>query len=150
MKLYLLLYADDTVIFAESQEELQLALNAMCAYCDIWKLKVNSAKTKVVIFSKGKSKNTPIFHYNDALLEVVEDFSYLGVKFNYNGKFCKTKKHLCDQARRAMFALLKKSRGLKLSITCNCIYLTPWSLQFYYIALKCGVVKIQILLTSSS
>ena len=116
LKLYLLLYADDTAIFAESKEELQMALNAMCAYCDIWKLKVNVAKTKVVIFSKGKSKDTPIFHYDNGMLEVVEDFSYLGVKFNYNGKFCKTKKYLCDQARKAMFALLKKARGLKLSI----------------------------------
>ena len=32
-KLYILLYADDTVIFAESAEELQAALNAMFLYC---------------------------------------------------------------------------------------------------------------------
>ena len=46
----------------------------LCAYCDIWKLKVNVAKTKVVIFSKGKSKDTPIFHYDNGMLEVVEEF----------------------------------------------------------------------------
>ena len=33
-KLYLLLYADDTVIFAESPEELQIALDTMRSYCD--------------------------------------------------------------------------------------------------------------------
>ena len=32
-KLYILLYADDTVIFAESKVELQSALNAMYLYC---------------------------------------------------------------------------------------------------------------------
>ena len=37
-KLYLLLYADDTVILAESQEQLQAALNAMYLYCHTWKL----------------------------------------------------------------------------------------------------------------
>jgi len=32
-KLHLLLYADDTVIFAESSSHLQLALNSMSEYC---------------------------------------------------------------------------------------------------------------------
>jgi hypothetical protein len=48
IKLYLLLYADDTVIFAETAAELQSALNAMYLYCETWKLKVNTAKTNVV------------------------------------------------------------------------------------------------------
>ena len=42
----------------------------------------------------------------------MDDFSYLGIKFNYNGKFGKTKKHLVDQARKAMFSLLRKARKL--------------------------------------
>ena len=50
LKLNLLLYTDDTGFFAESQEDLQSALNDLYAYCDIWKLKVSSAKTKVDIF----------------------------------------------------------------------------------------------------
>ena len=32
-KLYLSLYADDTVILAESQEQLQAAVNSMYLYC---------------------------------------------------------------------------------------------------------------------
>ena len=32
--------------------------------------------------------------------------------FNYNGKFGKTKKHLVDQARKAMFSLVRKARKL--------------------------------------
>ena len=42
----------------------------------------------------------------------MDDFSYLGIKFNYNGKFGKTKKHLVDQARKAMFSLVRKARKL--------------------------------------
>ena len=49
-KLYLLLYADDTVIFAESQQDLQSALNAMHEYCQLWHMNVNTDKTNVVIF----------------------------------------------------------------------------------------------------
>ena len=32
-KLYLLLYANDTLIFAESRDQLQAALNSMVLYC---------------------------------------------------------------------------------------------------------------------
>ena len=116
LKLYLLLYADDTVVFAESAADLQLALNSMHDYCNIWKLEVNIAKTKVVVFSKGKIRNIPAFTYGGLDLDVVDDFSYLGVKFNYNGKFNKTKKYLCDQARKAMFSVFKKARKLCLSL----------------------------------
>ena len=44
-KLYILLYADDTVIFAESDKELQAALNAKFLFCKSWNLEVNPAKT---------------------------------------------------------------------------------------------------------
>ena len=55
LKLNLLLFADDTVIFAESPEELQTALETMPLYCDTWKLQVNTSKTKnVVLFQNEK------------------------------------------------------------------------------------------------
>ena len=54
IKLYLLLYADDTVILAESKEQLQAALNSMYLYCQTWKLEVNPSKTKVVIVGEFK------------------------------------------------------------------------------------------------
>jgi hypothetical protein len=43
-KLYFLLYADDTNIFAE----LQSALNVVYLYCETWKLKMNTSKINVV------------------------------------------------------------------------------------------------------
>ena len=39
---------------------------------------------------------------------MVDDFDYIGVRFNFNGKFAKNKKKLSDQARKAMFSLMKK------------------------------------------
>ena len=42
----------------------------------------------------------------------MDDFSYLGIKFNYNGKFSKTKKRLVDQARKAMLSLVRKARKI--------------------------------------
>ena len=54
LKLYLLLYADDAVLLAESPGDLQRSICAMKEYCGLWKLNVNVAKTEVVIFSRGK------------------------------------------------------------------------------------------------
>ena len=56
LKLYLLLYADDAVLLAESPGDLQRSICAMEEYCDLWKLNVNVVKTKVVIFSRGKTR----------------------------------------------------------------------------------------------
>jgi len=51
LKLFLLLYADDIVIFSETQEGLQEGLNVLSKYCEKWKLVVNVNKTtKVMVF----------------------------------------------------------------------------------------------------
>ena len=50
LKLYLLLYADDIVILAESREGLQEGLDILAEYCKIWKSTVNKDKTKIMIF----------------------------------------------------------------------------------------------------
>ena len=53
LRLYVLLYADDTIAMAETPEELQKALVAVHKYCALWKLTVNTTKTEIVIFSRG-------------------------------------------------------------------------------------------------
>ena len=56
LKIQLLLYADDTVLLADNQTNLQNALKCLADYCDDWKLDVNTEKTNIVIFSKQKSR----------------------------------------------------------------------------------------------
>ena len=43
--LHVLLYADDTIVMAETPEQLQKALNAVSDYCSQWNLTVNTSKT---------------------------------------------------------------------------------------------------------
>ena len=52
MKIFVLLYADDTVIMANDAESLQKNLHHLSEYCDMWNLSVNTDKTKIVIFFK--------------------------------------------------------------------------------------------------
>ena len=101
---------------AESPGELQHALDVMYEYCENWALSVNVDKTKILIFSRGKIRNKPIFIFNDDEVEVVDSFKYLGVLFNYNNKPQKCKKFLYDQAYKAMFAVIQKSKKLYLPV----------------------------------
>ena len=116
LRLYILLYADDTVIFAESDRELQAALNAMFLYCKSWDLEVNPSKTKITIFSNRKQNQNFVFMYNGQALEIDDKFVYLGAQFSYNGRFRGHNQRLADQARRSMFAVLRKFRKLYLPV----------------------------------
>ena len=101
--IFLLMYADDTIIMAESPSELQAALNAHYQYCQTWELEVNTTKTKVVVFSRGKCRsNKHIFSFGSKKLETVDEYVYLGVKFNYNGKFNKSNQYICEKGTKAM------------------------------------------------
>ena len=53
LSLYLLMYADDMVLFSESISELQNMLNTLQNYTTEWSLDVNVQKTKVVVFRNG-------------------------------------------------------------------------------------------------
>ena len=46
INIFLLMYADDTVLLAETPQDLQTLLNSLYTYCDEWKLTVNTAKNK--------------------------------------------------------------------------------------------------------
>jgi hypothetical protein len=52
VKLFTILYADDTVLLAKSVAELHSELNYFYEYCEKWNLKVNTNKSKVMVFSK--------------------------------------------------------------------------------------------------
>ena len=88
-KLFILLYADDIVILSESAEDLQAGLQIYEEYCNIWKLEVNTSKTKVIIFSKDNNSNYEFkFKYKDEILEIVSEFKYLGVLFSKLKTYC--------------------------------------------------------------
>ena len=65
LKIFVLLYADDTVILAESSDDLQIGLDMYSSYCRIcrqWKLEINYDKTKIMVFARGRTANF-IFYY---------------------------------------------------------------------------------------
>ena len=120
MRLFTVLYADDTILLSESSADLQNMLHILHNYCQKWQLTVNTAKTKIVVFSRGKIRNLPQLSYGEETIEVVSTYNYLGILFNYDGKFGKSIKKQISQAKRAMFALLSKGRKLQLPLDLLC------------------------------
>ena len=109
INLFLLMYADDMVLIAQSPESLQCMLNALVTYNENWKLTLNVQKTNIVIFRNGgKLRSDEKWFYNGSELKVVDEFNYLGILMNYNGRFNKTQIKIAEQGRKALFALNRK------------------------------------------
>lgn len=113
LKILILLYADDTVLFSDTDTDMQHALNIFQLYCQRWRLTVNVDKTKVVIFSGGKTKSYQ-FMFDEQKLEITNDYKYLGIFLTRGGAFNTAKKHIAEQANKAMFSLLTKANALGL------------------------------------
>ena len=120
LRLFVLLYADDTVLLAENEHELQLALDSVYEYCMMHKLTVNISKTKILVFSRGKVKKFPRFLYGRDVVDVVSEYVYLGVNMYCNNKFAKAMKKQLDQGRRSQFSMLIGARKLDLPIDIQC------------------------------
>ena len=73
-------------------------------------------RRKFVSLIRGKTRNIPKFQFGETQLEVTDQYKYLGLIFNFNGKFTKAKNLLYDKGTRAMFALLRRGRQLQLPV----------------------------------
>ena len=102
--------------FSKSPKTLQNMLNRLHTYSLIWGLKVNTDKTKIMIFEKGWKTFIDLF-YNDTLLEVVDNFKYLGTMFYKNGSWNRTQKCLADYGSFTLHNLNKLFQNITLS---NC------------------------------
>lgn len=101
LSLYILLFADDAVLFAHTPTALQSLLNDLSRYCESWGLNINTKKTNAMIFELGRH-TTYNFTLNTIPLNVVTSFKYLGINLFKNGNINRTQKKL---AHRSYFAL---------------------------------------------
>ena len=114
--LFILLYADDAVIFAKSAESLQNMINDIQNYCNTWHLTINSSKTKIMVFENGKHSH-PRIYLNGVELEVVKSFRYLGLELFKNGNWSRTQKHIAQHATRALHKLYNLFKQITVPIS---------------------------------
>ena len=107
-----LLYADDLILLAESEEDLQLQMNQLHKYQETFQMEVNQTKTKVMIFSKSKKKqklnrNWKIGHHD---IEETDSYKYLGIIFKNNGSFLEHVQYIAEKANKALHTLIAKAK----------------------------------------
>ena len=102
-----LLYADDLILLSTSPEGLQNCLNALGTYSQQWDLTVSIKKSKTMVFNPlGKLITDNTFSYLGKPLEMVKEFSYLGIAFSMSGSFSNAIQTLKDKANKAMYPLV--------------------------------------------
>ncbi len=109
-----LAYADDLVLIAESEADLQSLLNILQNWCFKWRLAVNVDKTKIMHFRNKNMILTNVnFTINGQSLEIVEQYKYLGIIMDEHAGFQKTADLLAGSAGRALGSVINKIKANK-------------------------------------
>jgi len=98
-KIYTLAYADDVVILADREEELEAMIRRLERYMEGKDLELNVEKTKIVGFRKaGGRMRERVWKWKGKRIEVVNEFKYLGYVVSRNGK---QEAHIRDRVKKA-------------------------------------------------
>ena len=73
-----LLFADDTTLMAESENNIQRYVSAFVRMCERRKLKINVGKSKVMKMSDTGEKGNLSIKVKEEVMEEVDTFRYLG------------------------------------------------------------------------
>jgi len=102
-----LLFADDFVLLASSQEGLQHALDRFSAACDRPRMKISTKKTEVLCLSR-KTRQCMLQASGNILQQVVY-FQYVGVVFTSDGR---RNKEVCTRIGKANAVLCELYRSV--------------------------------------
>ena len=114
--IYILCFADDLLLLAAGIEGLQISMDKLAHYCDIWGLEVNISKTKAMRIRKPGKKLNPLgtltLTFKGDAVEWVTSFNYLGVEVTDRGNLQTVTAPMKAKANRAQFKLSKLVRSL--------------------------------------
>ena len=105
-------YADDTIILAESEQQLQYMIDKLDATCEQYGMAMNAKKTKTMIVEKTPEKQCEV-NVKGQRLTQVKQYKYLGTTIEHAGQ-CKTE--VAQISIQAKIAFWKKATILKSNI----------------------------------
>ena len=104
-----LLYADDIVLLAETEEGLQKQLKHLHGWCMKWRINVNMDKTKIMHFRQpAKEESSFKFMFGDDIVKYTDSYRYLGFDLHYTLNHEHGVNILGDAAGRALGMLISK------------------------------------------
>ena len=110
-----LLWADDLILFSNTEKGLQKQLNGLKHFCANNKMIVNETKTKLMVFGKEYSGN---LFFNNEKIELVKEYKYLGnivrsTEMSKQDVFSLNHVYLRDRANRAIFSILQRLKNIE-------------------------------------
>ena len=130
----ILLFADDIVLIADSVFELQNKLDILYEVAVKLGLVVNMDKSKVVVFRKGGHlAGHDRWHIGNTILEVVSEYSYLGLIFSTKLNNNVILSRLATRGKialRRISSLLNRMNTPSYNILCKCL-MPKYSLYCY-------------------
>ena len=106
-------YADDTIIPAESEQQLQHMIDKRDATCEQYGMAMNAKKTKTMIVEKTPEKQCEVTVQGQRLTQV-KQYKYMGTTIEHTGQ-CKTE--VAHRINQAKIAFWKKATILKSNIS---------------------------------
>ena len=79
-------YADDTVLLAETEEDMQEILNEVNLVGKTFDMKINAKKTKTMLISKDVTLPKVISKIDGNIIKQTDNYTYLGQTITSNGK----------------------------------------------------------------
>ena len=105
-RVFLLMFADDIVMVSNSPVGLQNSLDLFYDYCHKWKLVVNMQKSKVLICKRlGHNLVSEVWFYGDQLLDICDEYTYLGITFTTGGITNRSINILTSQAKKVLASM---------------------------------------------
>ena len=111
-KVSVLLYADDLILLAPSESDLQLMLNELNVWCDDNKMTINEDKSNVIHFRPNSiAKTDKIFKCGNKTLNLVDRYKYLGLLLTQHLNYEEMAKHVAKSASRALSLVITKYKS---------------------------------------
>ena len=126
-------YADDTVIIAESEEQLQRLIYVVVTKSEEKGLYLNSAKSFAMVFSKASQIPTCNINVRSKILEQVHSFEYLGSQFTSDAR-CEKEIRRRIGIAKTVFTCMSKvlaSRNIHMTVRINVLRCYVWSTLLY-------------------
>ena len=101
--MYLMLFADDIVLFTTDPISLQAQIDSIYQYSSKWGLRINVNNIEICIFEKRKQNHGSEFFIENHNIDIVDNLTYLGINFKYNSSLANAVKALHEQALHAYY-----------------------------------------------
>ena len=108
----ILLFADDLVLMAENEADLQYFMNVLSDWCSKWGVAINTEKTNIVHFRpKGQPRSNVVFRCGNEVIAYKDRYRYLGLWLTEHLEYDCMAKEVAKAAHRALGLIIAKSKA---------------------------------------